>query len=95
MLRETATLIAQNGGTAAEERIVNGLDRILGNARIETYHYNVALATEMLFAAYGAQPDSKQSATILGYTEDCLPALEAMNMPCCTARWTVWPGGAR
>lgn len=81
VLTQTAPLIAQAGGAAAHERISDGLDRILSSASIANYHYNVALATEMLFAAYGTLPDSHRGATILGYTEDCLPALEALQMP--------------
>lgn len=81
VLTQTAPLIAEFGGPTAQDRISNGLDHILSTPTIATYTYDVALATEMLFAAYGTQPDSHQAATILGFTEDCLPALEALQMP--------------
>lgn len=69
------------GNSDAQDRITDGLDRIIKTPQIERYHYNVALAVEMLYAANSHLPAVTPKAVILGFTEDYLPALEAMNMP--------------
>ncbi|MFK7941001.1 MAG: hypothetical protein AB8B82_16595 [Roseovarius sp.] len=81
VMTQTAPLIERRGGSAGLERVTDGLDRILSTPRFETYNYNAALAVEMLYATYGTPSQSPSTTVILGFTEDCLPALSALNLP--------------
>lgn len=80
VLEKTAPIVSQFGGDEGRERVADGLDRILANKRIEKYHWHVALATEMLFAAYGTRLDS-DGTTLMRFTEDYIAPVTALGLP--------------
>lgn len=80
VLEKTAPIIAAFGGAEGRDRIADGLDRIIASHRIEKYHWHAALATEMLFAAYGTRPNP-DGATLTGFTEDYVAPVKALGLP--------------
>jgi hypothetical protein len=81
VLAKTAPIIAEFGGEEGRNRIADGLDRILANPRIEKYHWHVALATEMLFAAYGTRPAKAANVSFPGFTENFIEPVKALGLP--------------
>ncbi|MGI2031140.1 hypothetical protein ACRQ1B_01980 [Rhizobium panacihumi] len=80
VLEKAAPIIADFGGDEGRARVADGLDRILASKRIEKYHWHVALATEMLFAAYGTRPEP-DGAVLMRFPEDYIEPVKALGLP--------------
>lgn len=80
MTRAVSAISQTANAPALSDRVADGLDQILAQPRIENYNYNLALATEMLCLTFGQDPGPDHRTTIFGYTEGCLPALQALGM---------------
>lgn len=81
VLSKAAPIIEDFGGDEGRERVADGLDRIIANPRIERYHWHVALATEMLFAAYGTRPTNAANISVPGFTEHFIEPSKALGLP--------------